>query len=114
MTPFPIVVSPSPAAIISVDTNVTVDISALAWPDTVRHALTNEGVRVYNSDKAVAASADGRVIAFCQGNAVKIHSKAGTQPGHQTLDAPNAVLALALHAAGKSLAAAVTSMSGGR
>ncbi len=91
-----------------------VHVSAATWPDTVRHALAKEGVRVYNSDKAVAVSADGCVIACCQGSAVKIHSKAGTQPGHQTLDTPNAVLALALHAAGKLLAAAVTSMSGGR
>ena len=91
-----------------------VHVSAVAWPDTVRHALAKEGVRVYSSDKAVAVSADGRVIACCQGSAVKIHSTAGTQPGHQTLDAPNTVLALALHAAGKLLAAAVTSMSGGR
>ncbi len=89
-------------------------LSASAWPESVCQCLTEVGVQVYNSDKAVAVSADGRITACSQGNAVHIRSSSSAVGGQQAVELPNAVLALGLHAAGGLMAVAVTSLTGGR
>jgi hypothetical protein len=89
-------------------------LSAAAWPETVRLCLTELGVRVYNSEKAVAVSADGRVAACSQGNAVQIRNSSSAEGVRRVVELPNAVLALALHATGSLMAVAVTSLTGGR
>jgi hypothetical protein len=89
-------------------------ISATSWPDSVRQLLSKQGVHVYNSDKAVVVSSDGRVTAHSQGSAVHIHSKSIVPEGSQVIDMPNSVTALALNPAGNLMAAAATSLTGGR
>lgn len=89
-------------------------LSAAAWPESVCQCLTEVGVHVYISDKAVAVTADGRITACSQGNAVHIRSSSSAEGGRQAVELPNAVLALALHAAGGLMAVAVTSLTGGR
>ena len=87
------------------------NLSANSWPKSLRQSLVKEGVRVFVSDLAVATSADGSVTACSQGNAVQMRSKSGAQ---HTVDMPNSVLSIALSAPGDLMAAAFTSMTGGR
>jgi hypothetical protein len=89
-------------------------LSAAVWPESVRQLLSHQGVCVYNSDKAVAVSADGHVAAHCQGNALHIRSRSIAPERQQTIDMPNSIVALALNPAGNVTAAAVTSLTGGR
>jgi hypothetical protein len=90
------------------------NLSASSWPKSLRQSLLNEGLRIFVSDLAVATSADGSVTACSQGNAVQIKSKSIGQTLSQTLDMPNVVLAIALSSPGNLIAAAFTSMTGGR
>jgi hypothetical protein len=89
-------------------------LSAAALPDSIRQSFGRQGVCLYNSDKAVAVSADGDVTACSLGNTVSVSSRSSGQRLCQTLDLPNAVLALALHATGNLMAVAVTSLTGSR
>jgi hypothetical protein len=89
-------------------------LSAASWPASLRQVLSKHGVRVYDSDKAVVVSADGRVTAHSQGNAVRIHSKRTVPESSQSIGMPNSVVALTLNLAGNLMAAAVTSLTGGR
>jgi hypothetical protein len=86
------------------------NLSATSWPKTLRQSLLKEGLRIFVSDLAVATSADGSVTACSQGNAVQIKSKSSGQ----SIDMPNVVLAIALSSPGDMMAAAFTSMTGGR
>jgi hypothetical protein len=98
-------------------------LSALAWPEAVRETLLREGVCIYSSDLAVATSAVGNVAAYAQGNVVRVRSSSSSSGGgggssmpggSQTIDLPNASLALAMNPAGNLMAAAVTTITGGR
>ena len=97
-------------------------LSALAWPEAVRETLLREGVCIYSSDLAVATSAVGNVAAYAHGNVVRVRSSSSSgggggssmPGGSQTIDLPNASLALAMNPAGNLMAAAVTSITGGR
>jgi hypothetical protein len=89
-------------------------LSTTTWSESLRQSLLKQGVRVYNSDKAVMVSADGRVTAHSQGSAVHVRSRSIVPEGSQVIDMPNSVLALALNPAGNVMAAAVTSLTGGR
>jgi hypothetical protein len=96
-------------------------LSALAWPEALRATLLKEGLCIYSSDLAVATSAVGNVAAYAQGNVVRVRSSSSSggggssmPGGSQTIDLPNASLALAMNPAGNLMAAAVTSITGGR